>query len=758
MTTYTRNTLSGSLAPVNNELEKIEVSLREKLDRNPSVAQNNEMLDDLDMNSNRIINYPDAVNDSDLITKGQVASLAPVQSVDGQTGNVLSKVQSVNGQTGNVSIPTQIQIDNGVVFDNIAEMKSSSLEIGQLVKCKRYYALGDLVEGLEFECVAGGTGTDDGGSFHDLANGNQAQLISSGTLNVRQFGAVGDGTTDDTIAFENIAVVSNSIYISVTENSYKLSRAITLEDGTEIFGSGYKSFVTQATLDTDCFILGDDCSVTNMRIKTADSNDSGFPSAVYANRVNNPRISNNFIQVGANGACGIHSRNCRQSIFTENVIYGGSWDGLGSAQAPSACDIMFYSANAEPSERHIISGNFCLSNNSQGIGVDLLGYDSDVIVANNICVTLDPATCVDGGAWDLIAEVNLIRRHGIMLAYNDSLSSGTRAIIEGNICRNTGWTGIRKLGNNSEPVVITNNFCSFNGLSSTTALAAGIYIGDQSGVEIVANNYITNFLNAEIEAGAVVVTKSTNTANANFTSVTGNSIKDCSQGVILGLVAHKVSVKNNAISTSGRCVVYNGSPNTESGGHIIESNEMQVTSINSAISVRAQTSAYDTIVTKNVITGFDNTTNDTNNAGVRLSDASPRLIITDNYIINCYHGVYGAAFFIGGRMFDYIIQGNIFKDCERGFSVGSSSSANVLPLVDNIFNGVTTEVGNALAGFGVGVACQKIGNNIEFYRTSIPTTGAFIAGDRAYNPASIVGQPKAWRYDSTGAWVSEGVL
>ena len=224
MTTYTRNTLSGSLAPVDNELEKIEVSLREKLDRNPSVAQNNEMLDDLDMNSNRIINYPDAVNDSDLITKGQVASLAPVQSVDGQTGNVLSRVQSVdgqvgtvlsrvqsvNGQTGNVSIPTQIQIDNGVVFDNISEMKSSSLEVGQLVRCKRYYAGSDLVEGLEYEIQA--TQAVDGYVDHALANGNIAKLINVDTLNIKQAGAVGDTSTDDTLAIQNAINTKNSIF------------------------------------------------------------------------------------------------------------------------------------------------------------------------------------------------------------------------------------------------------------------------------------------------------------------------------------------------------------------------------------------------------------------------------------------------------------------------------------------------------------------------------------------------------------------
>jgi len=164
MTTYTRNTLSGSLAPVNNELEKIEVSLREKLDRNPSVAQNNEMLDDLDMNSNRIINYPDAVNDSDLITKGQVASLSPVQSV--------------NGATGNVVVATNIQIDTNAIFDNIAEMKTADLEVGNYVKCKRYYALGELVPDLNF--VVSDPQVTDGFLNHTASNEKSLILINNG--------------------------------------------------------------------------------------------------------------------------------------------------------------------------------------------------------------------------------------------------------------------------------------------------------------------------------------------------------------------------------------------------------------------------------------------------------------------------------------------------------------------------------------------------------------------------------------------------
>ena len=88
VTKYVRNSLTGDNAPVNKELEKIETALASKLDRKPEVGQANQMEEELDMNGYRILNYPAAVEDSDLITKGQVAAEAPVQSVNGQTGDV----------------------------------------------------------------------------------------------------------------------------------------------------------------------------------------------------------------------------------------------------------------------------------------------------------------------------------------------------------------------------------------------------------------------------------------------------------------------------------------------------------------------------------------------------------------------------------------------------------------------------------------------------------------------------------------------
>jgi hypothetical protein len=50
---------------------------------------------------------------------------------------------------------------------------------------------------------------------------------------------------------------------------------------------------------------------------------------------------------------------------------------------------------------------------------------------------------------------------------------------------------------------------------------------------------------------------------------------------------------------------------------------------------------------------------------------------------------------------------------------------------------------------------------IEFYATSVPTTGTFAQGDRAVNSAPAVGQPKSWVCTvagTPGTWVSEGNL
>lgn len=87
------------------------------------------------------------------------------------------------------------------IFENVAQLKLARLGTGQLVKTKGYYTANDG-GGAEYIIVATGTGTDDGGSYLDLAL-NQAELVSSGDVNINQFGAVGDGLTDSSVQIQS---------------------------------------------------------------------------------------------------------------------------------------------------------------------------------------------------------------------------------------------------------------------------------------------------------------------------------------------------------------------------------------------------------------------------------------------------------------------------------------------------------------------------------------------------------------------------
>lgn len=111
-------------------------------------------------------------------------------------------------------------------FNSISEMKSYNLQTGDMAITKGYYEANDGGAGT-YEVVTGNL-TEDGGSIHEITNGLYAKLvIENETINIKQFGAKGDGTTDDTLKISNafnfggniiipfgIYAISNTIYIN----------------------------------------------------------------------------------------------------------------------------------------------------------------------------------------------------------------------------------------------------------------------------------------------------------------------------------------------------------------------------------------------------------------------------------------------------------------------------------------------------------------------------------------------------------------
>ena len=87
-------------------------------------------------------------------------------------------------------------------YNSIVDMKADTkLKVGDMAITLGYYEPNDGGNG-EYRIVSG-TYADDEGSYHQLDNNLFAELIIKDNINVKQFGAYGDNTHDDTIFIQN---------------------------------------------------------------------------------------------------------------------------------------------------------------------------------------------------------------------------------------------------------------------------------------------------------------------------------------------------------------------------------------------------------------------------------------------------------------------------------------------------------------------------------------------------------------------------
>ena len=402
MATYTRNTLTGSLAPVNNELEKIEQALNDKFDRRPSVGQNTELVNDLDANSNRIINLapPSGLNDAVRLKDLSVASgqsFLPVQ--EGQAGNILS----TDGESAFWRVGEEIPryVDTFDAMDNLSPNE------GAVLVCTERASAVYIVQASGYVALTGDA---------TFANGLIGKLQTDNNFNASQFANIEDAFNRAKSYAGSIGSQypsDNQVSLYIPSGRYNaggdlitLSLGVT---GMDIYGDGNTSQLENIQIEMKGAAR---CTISNLFMRGAlgngiISNKDGTGN--FLSRQN--MFTNLYIRDKVNGVVMDGStHNTWNSVFVEKC----SGDGWRITETSGEQISNSYSLNNLGNGVYMTSGgeakltNF-LSRGNSIYGVHLYGTDASTVVEHyftNLTSTgqkanreLTITSIVDGGGF-----------------------------------------------------------------------------------------------------------------------------------------------------------------------------------------------------------------------------------------------------------------------------------------------------------------------------------------------------------------------
>jgi hypothetical protein len=630
----------------------------------------------------------------------------------------------------------QTIMQSQVVVANMVALRSWTTLTG-MINLAGYRTTGDPGNG-NFVWDPASMTADDGGTViqpTSVAPGSPGRWVRQfdGNYDFDMFGAYGDGIHDDTVAVIAALGNGNRTVSSKSPREYKLTDEINVPVNTTIVGGGWGSKFVQHTIEKNLFVSGSQCTFRGLHLIGTNST-TGLLfekyNGIFADQTHNILVESCwFEKFQSSGA---------QFEKCHNISVTNSWFFANPYGAFSDCsDISLYCA--PEAGRCVIQGNFCLSNNSQGIYINPLGGYGDVIVEGNVCITLDPTTCTEGGAWSEIYHGGS-RRHGIMAGYRPS-ADGPRCVINGNLCRNTTWTGIVKEGNTSGPLVITNNLCTHNGWDVTSGLAGGIYV-QQCGREIIDGNYVSDFM-CPIQGGIHLSSTGTQVGPS---SVINNTVQNSlGYGILLETGCSRVVIEGNTLLNNSLMDVYAiGAGAVDNVGHTIKNNTCVrpiAGALHPSIFIDPQGSTIITLIQGNRLTGSDSTTVSDDNTGIFFRGGPiNNYQIIENNIQGFYRGI-GLMYYFGGfRYFDVTVERNVISDCSVGIGCGGVVANGVVPLVDNRWINVSTPIDSVYGGYSCGYDCKRSKNNLILEGSATPITGTWIPGDRLYFDNPTVGQ------------------
>ena len=470
-------------------------------------------------------------------------------------------------------------------------------------------------------------------------------------VSVKDFGAVGNGVTNDTAAIQAALTASAGKSLYFPPGTYRTTAALSVPANTTLWCDPRKAVIDvqpanpptppgsngPTTYNNGFEIAGNGVVFNGLWIKgsneakyrsTSLTQRDEYASAIKSTNRQDLVVQNCMIQQFGNGVFFTGGNNYK---IIDNFFFGGRQMGSANNIANTHDIWVNGSGGGSPQKgfRGIISRNHCLGNGDDHISVAIDGGDADVVVSENICepFQVDGVTAVTqfaptlpliGGKPDPTDPVlqNAAcnkTRYSIIVSYSGGWPS--RINVSNNVIRNISHSGIYANSELQSPaaagseVVITGNVVSNCGLGilypTDASLKGGIWVNSNGGKTITGN--------LVVDCGTYGITaqnSSDDTSNAFATPViSGNTIlrtalepvnSSGGHGILVsGTTMHSVLVSSNRIYNSAGHAIFAECSAATSGNIHIVGNLVSHNNDKGAIRVFLFTGGSDCFVTGN---------------------------------------------------------------------------------------------------------------------------------------------------------------
>jgi hypothetical protein len=684
-----------------------------------------------------------------------------------------------------------LTLSKGQITGLVADLAAKALGATTMTAGTGLTGGGDLSANRSFAVAYGTTSTTatvgNDARFSFLATGTGAtsrtlQNKLRDVVSVKDFGATGDGSTDDTVAIQAALTAGAGKSVYFPAGTYITSAGLNVSANTYVYGDGGTANISvqptasAATYNQGLVITGSGITIAGLKISGTNEFSfvggvrTGYASAISMNGT--PSINIDILECQIFGwGWGVYLRRVSNYRIVGNRCWGGDQTSTTVPSPDASCWDISANSSAEEvnkGKRGIIANNFCLSNVDTGIGAGTnTASDQDITIHNNVVQPLQ----TDG--ITPLANLNNRSRYGIHVGYGGS--APVRVVVAGNIVRDVSLSGIYLQGQTmpTGDVAITGNMVSNCGFNTThpefRSLKAGIWaLGGADSIcgNVVVDCYVAGIIYTTLQTAPppdVQLPRSVIGNNNISRILTDPNVIDPPEvngyGISLsGFNNSRILVSNNRIQETAHNSISSTviTDNADNGGVHIVGNLVEVDHAKGAISVNQGGSVVSqSSVTSNHIVGSDNATDSMFNTGIRING---KVHCVGNTIRNFHRGIESL---FTTRVIDVQCSSNAIANCYYG--IVASGDVGMWLVTANTFTNVTGR--DCYAGPYQGVLFKSNGTSqaavVQITRNAVPTTGTWAVGDYCKNTAVAVGQPKGWYCTvagNPGTWVSEGNL